>query len=123
VWLPRQAMAEWMGLAAEWLAPIYREIKKGVFARGSVQVDETPIRYLAPGNGSAKHGYLWTCAMPRGGVVFHWETSRASACLENIFPGDFEGTIQCDGYEPMNSSFETFSRFSIFWKFLVGRGL
>src|SRR5450755_3908864 len=32
VWLPRQTMAEWMGLAAEWLAPIYHEIKKGVFA-------------------------------------------------------------------------------------------
>ena len=37
-------MAEWIGLAAEWLAPIYQEIKKGIFARGYVQVDETPIR-------------------------------------------------------------------------------
>jgi transposase len=99
VWLPRQTMAEWMGLAAEWLAPIYQEIKKGVFAHGYVQVDETPIRYLAPGNGSTKLGYLWTCGVPRGGVVFHWETSRAAACLEKIIPVDFGGTIQCDGYE------------------------
>jgi hypothetical protein len=99
VWLPRQTMAEWMGHAAEWLAPIFREIKKGVFESGYVQVDETPIRYLAPGNGSTKQGYLWTCGVPRGGVVFHWETSRAATCLENIIPADFGGTLQCDGYE------------------------
>ncbi len=99
VWLPRQTMAEWVGLAAEWLAPIYREIRQGVFAGGYVQVDETPIRYLAPGHGKTKLGYLWTCSKPRGDVIFHWETSRAASCLDNLIPVDFRGTIQCDGYE------------------------
>ena len=32
-------------------------------------------------------------------MVFHWETSRAATCLDNIIPVDFGGTIQCDGYE------------------------
>ena len=64
-----------------------------------MQIDETPVRYLAPGNGSTKLGYLWTCGVPRGDVIFHWETSRAAACLENIIPADFCGTLQCDGYE------------------------
>jgi transposase len=27
VWLPRQTMAEWVGLAADWLKPIYEEIR------------------------------------------------------------------------------------------------
>jgi transposase len=99
VWLPRQTMAEWVGLGAEWLQPIHDEIKKGVFADGYVQVDETPIHYLAPGNGATKLGYLWTCGKPGGDAIFHWETSRAAACLENIIPADFRGTIQCDGYE------------------------
>lgn len=99
VWLPRQTMAEWVGLGAEWLKPIYQEIKKGVFAEGYVQVDETPLRYLAPGNGKTKLGYLWTCGKPRGDVIFHWETSRAASCLENVIPADFCGTLQCDGYE------------------------
>jgi transposase len=99
VWLPRQTMAEWVGLAAQWLQPIYREIRKGVLERGYIQVDETPIRYLEPGHGKTKLGYLWTCGVPRGDVIFHWETSRAAACLENIIPVDFRGTIQCDGYE------------------------
>jgi transposase len=99
VWLPRQTMAEWMGLAADWLKPIYECLRKEVLAGGYVQVDETPIRYLAPGHGKTKLGYLWTCHAPRGDVVFHWETSRAAACLEKIIPADFTGTIQCDGYE------------------------
>jgi transposase len=99
VWLPRQTMAEWVGLAAEWLQPIYEHIRRDVLGRGYLQVDETPVRYLAPGNGKTKLGYLWTCGVPRGDVIFHWETSRAATCLENIIPVDFCGTIQCDGYE------------------------
>jgi len=99
VWLPRQTLAEWVGLAAEWLQPIYQLIRQAVFEGGYVQVDETPIRYLEPGHGQTKLGYLWTCAKPRGDAVFHWETSRAAACLERIVPGDFSGTLQCDGYE------------------------
>jgi transposase len=99
VWLPRQTMAEWIGLAADWLKPIYNHIRAAVLASGYVQVDETPIRYLAPGHGRTKLGYLWTCHAPRGDVIFHWQTSRAAACLERIIPVDFTGTIQCDGYE------------------------
>jgi transposase len=99
VWLPRQNLADWVGLAAEWLRPIYQEIKKGLLEEGYLQIDETPIRYLAPGNGKTKLGYLWTCGVPRGDVLFHWEIGRGAACLENIIPVDFSGVIQCDGYE------------------------
>ena len=48
VHLPRQSMARWMGLAADWLRPIYEEIRTGVMAGGYLQIDETPIRYLSP---------------------------------------------------------------------------
>jgi transposase len=99
VWLPRQTMAEWVGLAAEWLQPIYEHIRQGVVSRGYLQVDETPIRYLAPGHGKTKLGYLWTYGAPQGDVIFHWETSRAATCLDKIIPVDFHGTLQCDGYE------------------------
>ena len=63
-------MAEWVGLAAEWLQPIYNLIRADILSRGYVQVDETPIRYLAPGHGKTKLGYLWTCGVPRGDVIF-----------------------------------------------------
>jgi transposase len=98
VHLPRQTLTRWVALAAEWLQPIYEHIRTGVMGGGYVQVDETPVDYLAPGHGQARQGYLWACSRPDGDVFYRWETSRAAACLNNIIPVDFNGTVQCDGY-------------------------
>jgi transposase len=98
VQISRQSLARWVELAADWLKPIYEQIRTGVMAGGYVQVDETPIDYLEPGNGKTRQGYLWTGSRPQADVFFHWETSRATACLENVIPSTFTGTIQCDGY-------------------------
>ena len=96
--LPRQTLARWVGLAADWLRPVYEQIRTGVMAGGYIQVDETPIEYLEPGHGRTRQGYLWVCSAPGADVVFHWQTSRAAGCLENIIPVDFAGVMQCDGY-------------------------
>ena len=98
VYLPRQSMARWMGLAADWLRPIYEHIRTGVMAGGYLQIDETPIRYLSPGHGQTKLGYFWTALSPGGDVVYHWETSRGADCLKNVIAADFQGTLQCDAY-------------------------
>jgi transposase len=96
--LPRQTLARWVELAADWLRPIYEHIKTGVLADGYVQIDETPVDYLEPGHGKTKQGYLWTGCRPGGDVFYCWHTSRAAACLEAILPASFKGIIQCDGY-------------------------
>ena len=96
--LPRQSLTRWVELAADWLKPIYEQIRTGVMGGGYVQVDETPVDYLAPGHGTTKQGYLWTCSRPGGDVFYRWETSRAAECLGNIIPVDFKGTVQSDGY-------------------------
>jgi transposase len=98
VHLSRQTLARWVELAADWLKPIYEHIRTGVMAGGYVQVDETPIEYLEPGNGKTRQGYFWTCNRPGGDGFYHWQTSRAAACLDNIIPPTFRGTVQCDGY-------------------------
>jgi transposase len=103
VHLPRQSLARWVELAAEWLQPIAEQIRTGVIDNGYVQVDETPVAYLAPGHGKTKQGYLWTCSRPGGDVFYRWETSRAAACLDKILPVDFKGTVQCDGYSAYRS--------------------
>ncbi len=103
VHLPRQTLARWVALAADWLKPIYENIRTGVMAGGYVQVDETPVDYLEPGHGRALQGYLWTGHRPGGDVFYRWETSRATACLDNIIPVDFTGTVQCDGYAAYRS--------------------
>jgi transposase len=96
--LPRQTLARWVELAADWLQPIYEQIRTGVLAGGYVQVDETPVQYLEPGHGKTRQGYLWTGSRPGGDVFYAWHTSRAAACLDTIIPVDFKGTLQCDGY-------------------------
>jgi len=98
VHLPRQTLARWVALAADWLKPIYEQIRTGVMAGGYVQVDETPVNYLEPGQGRTKQGYLWTGSRPGGDVFFRWEISRATACLNKVIPVNFAGTLQCDGY-------------------------
>ena len=98
VHLPRHTLARWVEMAAQWLQPIYDQIRTGVLAGGYVQADETPIEYLEPGHGRTKLGYLWTGTRPGGDVFYRWETSRAAACLENVISVDFKGTVQCDGY-------------------------
>ena len=98
VHLPRQTLARWVGLAADWLQPIYEAIRTGVMAGGYVQVDETPIDYLEPGHGKTRQGYFWTASQPKGDVFFRWATSRATACLDHVLPATFTGTLQSDGY-------------------------
>lgn len=96
--LPRQTLARWVELCADWLQPIYEHIQTGVMAGGYVQVDETPVEYLAPGHGQTKQGYLWTCCKPGGDVFYRWEISRAAECVGNVVGRDFKGVVQADGY-------------------------
>ncbi len=104
--LPRQTMARWMGLAAEWLKPVYEAVRSVLVAQGYLQVDETPIEYLSPGNGETRQGYFWAYSAPGGDVLFSWQTSRAAACLEKVIPVNFSGTLQCDGY----GAYEAFAK-------------
>ena len=98
VHLARPTLVRWVELVADWLKPIYQCIRTGAMGGGYVQIDETPIRYLEPGNGKTRMGYLWTTSRPGGDVAYQWHTSRAASCLDNVVPIDFTGTIQCDGY-------------------------
>jgi hypothetical protein len=103
--LPRQTLDRWVHLAADWMTPVYRQIRTGVMAGGYVQLDETPIDYLEPGLGRAKQGYLLVGKKPDGEVFFQWQTSRATECLERLVPAEFKGTLQCDG----DAAYRTFA--------------
>ena len=96
--LPRSTLARWMELIAFWLQPIYEIIRTTVMDNKYVQIDETPVSYLEPGNGKTKQGYLWIAHAPGLDAVFHWETGRGATCLENIVPVNFRGVLQCDAY-------------------------
>lgn len=96
--LPRQTMCGWVDAAADWLSPIYREMKAGLVAGDYLQVDETPIRYLDPDvKGKSQQGWLWTYSQPEGDVVFEWNISRSREGPRE-FLKDFKGKLQTDGY-------------------------
>jgi transposase len=96
--LSRQTLNGWVMLAASSLRLIYETIKTTVVDGDYLQVDETPIRYLDPGNGKTKTGYFWTLNRPGHGTVYEWFPSRAADCLDQILPRSYRGVLQCDGY-------------------------
>jgi transposase len=89
--LSRQTLCGWVEAAADWLSPIYREMKAGLQARDYLQADETPIRYLDPDvKGKSQQGWLWTYSHPQGDVVFDWNVSRSREGPRE-FLKDFKG--------------------------------
>lgn len=101
--LTRQTMNGWVEAAADWLGPIYREMKAGLVAQEYLQADETPIRYLDPDvKGKSQSGWLWTYSAPQGDVVFEWQISRSRAGPRE-FLKSFCGKLQTDGYSVYES--------------------
>ena len=101
VQLPRQTLARWIEQAAFHLQSLSRSIHRELLDSSYLQIDETPLNYLAPGHGQTKQGYLWVVKVPgeQGGITYHWHTGRSHRCLKNILPKDYQGTIQSDGYQ------------------------
>jgi transposase len=96
--LSRQTMCGWVDAGADWLTPIYREMKAGLLAGSYLQADETPIRYLDPDvKGKSQQGWLWTYSQPEGDVVFEWNVSRSREGPRE-FLKNFKGKLQTDGY-------------------------
>ncbi len=100
--LHRKTLCDWTRLASDWLSGIYREIQNEHRQSGYLQIDETPIRYLSPGHGSTKTGYLWTSHLPGKSVIYHWSESRAqtgiSALLDEDLAKPVPRILQCDGF-------------------------
>ena len=79
--LSRQLLAQWVEKGAHWLTTIYFAMRDEAMGGGYLQIDETPIRYLDPGHGKTRLGYLWTCHQPGGESVYSWHLSRAVPVL------------------------------------------
>jgi transposase/ElaB/YqjD/DUF883 family membrane-anchored ribosome-binding protein len=95
--LSRKTMSDWVWRIGDWLRIIYDEIGNELLLEKYLQIDETPVFYLDPGNGKARKGYLWVFHAPGKGVYIQWYPSRKAACLRAMLD-EFDGTIQNDGY-------------------------
>ena len=67
-------------------------------AHCNVQVDETPVDHLAPGQGRTDQGYRPAGRPVKENIAIRPAAGPQGSCLDNIIPVDFTGTLQCDGY-------------------------
>lgn len=102
VHLGRNTLCRGVELVAEWLRPVAKQMFEEQLAGGYVQLDETPVHYLAPGNGKTVKGYFWVSNAPRKETVFHWAPGRGYEHLKRWLPDDFDCIIQTDEYQPYN---------------------
>lgn len=102
VHLGRNTLCRGVELVADWLRPVAQQMFEEQLSGGYVQLDETPVHYLSPGNGKSVKGYLWVSNDPHKDTVFHWAPGRGYEHLKRWLPDDFNGVIQTDEYEPYN---------------------
>jgi transposase len=97
--IPRQTMADWIRIAADWLEPVYRQMHRGLLAGNYLQADETPVRCNDPDErrGGTSEGWLWVISRPGEDVVFDWRLSRRHGELTSLIAG-YRGILQSDGY-------------------------
>jgi len=97
--IPRQTMADWIEITAEWLKPIYRCMHRRLLEGAYLQVDETPIRCNDPDEkrGGTTEGWMWVVSRPGADVVFDWRLSRRHGELTGLIEG-YQGILQSDGY-------------------------
>ena len=105
--IPRQTMADWIRITAEWLGPIYRRMRQRLLAGRYLQCDETPVRCNDPDEkrGGTTQGWLWVVSRPGEDVIFDWRLSRRHGELTTLIEG-FRGIVQSDAY----SAYEAYGR-------------
>ena len=105
--IPRQTMADWIEITAEWLKPIYRCMHRRLLEGAYLQVDETPIRCNDPDEkrGGTTEGWMWVVSRPGADVVFDWRLSRRHGELTGLIEG-YQGILQSDGY----GAYEAFAK-------------
>jgi transposase len=60
--IDRATLADWLGHAAWWLAPLAALIGQYVMGLPVIHTDDTTIKVLAPGNGKTRTGRFWVYA-------------------------------------------------------------
>ena len=110
--LDRATLADWVGRACWWLAPLHRLLATTILAADKIFADDTPIPVLDPGRGKTKTGRFWAYGIderPFQGtrppaVVYLYSGDRKGEHPIAHLSG-FKGVLQVDGY----ASYKTFA--------------
>lgn len=101
--VPRDTLNHWTLQSLELMRPIAEAIHQDCLDQSYLQVDETPIKELAPGTGKTRSGYVWVFndPCPGGSVSYRWQNGRSREDFEQALGehlGTWSGTFQVDGY-------------------------
>ena len=107
VYLPRQTLDHWVMCCAARLKIVARAVELEVLGAYCIQLDDTPLPYLAPGHGRTREGRMWVYndPAPGGSVCYRWHTSRGHECPESFLVDAesgkllFKGPLQGDCYK------------------------
>jgi len=112
----RATLNAWTHAAARHLSAIGTAILSEIVGAGYLEIDETAMDYLSPGNGETKKGYLWVYHSPALALTYYdWRLGRGHEALTAVLgdgtPGmrNFYGHIGCDGF----SAYDTYGRLRV----------
>jgi transposase len=116
--IDRQTMADWMGHAAWWFAPLAELIGVHVMASPAIHSDDTPIQVLAPGLGRTQTARLWDYVVDER----PWAGPRAPAAYYRYSPdrkgerprdhlAGYEGFLHADAYGGYDTLFQSHGAF------------
>jgi len=100
--ISHKTMSGWICLVGNRLRIVYDEMKSEIRESGYIQADETAVKYIKPGAGKTKTGYLFAYHAPNIGVIFDWHCSRGAECLGPML-SSYDGDLQIDGYQAYRS--------------------
>ena len=100
---PRDTLNHWNLESLELLRPIAEAIHQECLSSSYLQLDETPIKELAPGTGKTRTGYVWVLndPCPGGSVSYRWQNGRSRKDLDQAlgkYAENWKGIFQSDGY-------------------------
>ena len=103
--IDRATLADWIGRAAWWLAPLARLIGTTVMAQPVLHTDDTPIRTLAPGTGKTRLSRFWVYAVdprpyagPGPPVAFYRYSPDRKGERPREHLAGFSGVIHADAF-------------------------
>jgi len=112
--IDRQVLADWMGHAGWWYAPLAELIGFHVMAAPAIHSDDTPIQVLAPGLGRTRTGRLWAYVVDER----PWAGNRAPAAFYRYSPdrkgerprdhlAGYQGFLHTDAYSGYESLYRS----------------
>jgi transposase len=112
--IDRQTLADWMGHAAWWFAPLAELIGAHVMTAPAIHSDDTPVQVLAPGLGKTRTARLWDYVVDER----PWAGPRAPAAYYRYSPdrkgerprdhlADYEGFLHADAYYGYDALFRS----------------